>query len=40
MNVGDTLPDIEVPDHNGKKVRLSALKPAVIFVYPAADTPG
>ena len=40
MNAGDTLPDIEVPDQDGKNIRLSALKPAVIFVYPKADTPG
>ena len=39
---GDAVPDFELPDQEGRKVRLSALKgsPVVIFVYPEADTPG
>jgi len=40
LAVGGRLPDLEVADQNGKMVRLSDLKPGVIFVYPAADTPG
>jgi len=42
IKVGDAVPDFELPDQTGKKVRLSALKgtPVAIFVYPEADTPG
>ena len=42
LKVGDAVPEFELPDHTGKKVRLSALKgsPVAIFVYPQADTPG
>ncbi len=42
INVGDAVPDFELPDQTGKKFRLSALKgsPVAIFVYPEADTPG
>ena len=42
VKVGDAVPDFELLDHTGKKVRLSGLKgsPVAIFVYPAADTPG
>ena len=38
IKVGDTVPDFELPDQTGKKVRLSALKgsPVAIFVYPEA----
>jgi peroxiredoxin Q/BCP len=39
---GDTAPDFELPDQDGKPVRLSSLrgKPVVLYFYPKADTPG
>jgi len=43
MNVGDTAPDFELPDENGRNRRLSELLqqgPVVLFFYPAAMTPG
>ncbi len=42
IKVGEAVPDFELPDQTGKKIRLSALKgsPVAIFVYPEADTPG
>ena len=40
IHVGGALPDLEVPDQNGRRVKLSSLKPGVLFIYPAAATPG
>ena len=42
MNEGDSAPDFELPDQDGKPVRLSSLrgKPVVLYFYPKADTPG
>ena len=42
VHIGDQVPDFELPDQTGKKVRLSDLKgsPVALFVYPEADTPG
>lgn len=44
LDVGDTLPeDIELPDKDGKPVRLGDLrgdKNMVLFFYPADETPG
>jgi peroxiredoxin Q/BCP len=43
VQVGDEIPDFELPDQTGKPVRLSALLdngPVVLFFYPAAMTPG
>jgi peroxiredoxin Q/BCP len=42
VKIGEAVPEFELPDQDGRKVRLSALKgsPVVIFVYPEADTPG
>jgi peroxiredoxin Q/BCP len=43
MNVGDTAPDFELPDENGRNRRLSEFLqegPVVLFFYPAAMTPG
>ncbi|MGO9028802.1 MAG: peroxiredoxin [Acidimicrobiales bacterium] len=43
MDVGDTAPDFELSDENGKPRRLSDLLadgPVVLFFYPAAMTPG
>jgi peroxiredoxin Q/BCP len=39
---GDSAPDFELPDQDGRAVRLSALRggPAVVYFYPKADTPG
>jgi peroxiredoxin len=40
---GDTAPDFELPDDDGKPRRLSELAasgPVVLFFYPAAMTPG
>ncbi len=40
---GATAPDFELPDQDGKPVRLSELVlagPVVLFFYPAAMTPG
>jgi peroxiredoxin Q/BCP len=43
MRPGDTAPDFELPDEDGKPRRLSELAangPVVLFFYPAAMTPG
>jgi thioredoxin-dependent peroxiredoxin len=42
LDVGDTAPDFEVIDHEGRTVRLSDLrgKKVVLWFYPKADTPG
>ena len=43
MNVGDTAPDFELPDENGRNRRLSELLqqgPVVLFFYPAAMSAG
>ena len=42
LNVGDTAPDFEVIDHEGRTVRLRDLrgKKVVLWFYPKADTPG
>jgi thioredoxin-dependent peroxiredoxin len=39
---GETAPDFEAPDHDGKPFRLSSLRgsPVVLYFYPKADTPG
>ncbi|HTT73725.1 MAG TPA: peroxiredoxin [Thermoplasmata archaeon] len=39
---GQTAPDFEAPDQDGKPFRLSSLKgsPVVLYFYPKADTPG
>jgi len=39
---GDTAPDFELPDQDGRPVKLSELRgqPVVIYFYPKADTPG
>jgi peroxiredoxin Q/BCP len=40
--VGEPAPDFELPDQDGRPVRLSALRgaPVVLYFYPKADTPG
>ncbi len=42
VSVGDKAPDFELPDGEGKKVALSALKgkAVVVYFYPKDDTPG
>ena len=39
---GDQAPDFELPDQDGRTVKLSDLRgrPVVIYFYPKADTPG
>ncbi len=39
---GDTAPDFELPDQDGRPVRLSDFhgQPVVVYFYPKADTPG
>jgi peroxiredoxin Q/BCP len=39
---GDQAPDFELPDQEGRAVRLSDLRgqPVVVYFYPKADTPG
>lgn len=42
VEVGKTAPDFELPDQDGKPVKLSELKgsPVVLYFYPKDDTPG
>jgi thioredoxin-dependent peroxiredoxin len=39
---GDKAPDFELPDQDGRAVKLSDFKgqPVVVYFYPKADTPG
>ena len=42
LEVGETAPEISLPDQNGNAVKLSELrgKTIALFFYPKADTPG
>ena len=40
IKVGGRLPDLDVPDQDGRTVKLASLSPGVLFIYPEADTPG
>ncbi len=42
LNVGDRAPGFEVPDHTGKRRKLSDFggQAVVLWFYPKADTPG
>jgi peroxiredoxin Q/BCP len=41
LEAGAKLPDLAVPDDSGNSVNLAGLgRPAVIYFYPKADTPG
>ncbi len=39
---GDAAPDFDLPDQDGREVKLSDFRgqPVVIYFYPKADTPG
>jgi peroxiredoxin Q/BCP len=39
---GDRAPDFELPDEDGRAVKLSDFRgqPVVVYFYPKADTPG
>ncbi|HEY5193327.1 MAG TPA: thioredoxin-dependent thiol peroxidase [Solirubrobacteraceae bacterium] len=39
---GQTAPDFELPDQDGRSVKLSDFRgqPVVVYFYPKADTPG
>jgi thioredoxin-dependent peroxiredoxin len=41
-NTGDMAPDFELPNQDGKLIKLSDFrgKKVIIFAYPKADTPG
>jgi peroxiredoxin Q/BCP len=42
IEAGDTAPDFDVPDQNGRRVKLSDFRgqPVVVYFYPKASTPG
>jgi len=42
IEAGDEAPDFELPDQDGRPVKLSDLRgePVVVYFYPKADTPG
>jgi peroxiredoxin Q/BCP len=42
IDQGDQAPDFELPDQDGRAVRLSDFRgtPVVVYFYPKADTPG
>ena len=42
LKVGEPAPDFELPDQNGKPVRLSSFRghAVVVYLYPKDDTPG
>jgi peroxiredoxin Q/BCP len=42
IEVGDQAPDFELPDQDGRSVKLSDFRgtPVVVYFYPKADTPG
>ena len=42
IELGDQAPDFELPDQDGRVVKLSDLRgqPVVVYFYPKADTPG
>jgi peroxiredoxin Q/BCP len=39
---GDQAPDFELPDQDGRTIKLSGFRgqPVVVYFYPKADTPG
>jgi peroxiredoxin Q/BCP len=42
IETGDQAPDFELPDHDGRAVKLSDFRgqSVVLYFYPKADTPG
>jgi thioredoxin-dependent peroxiredoxin len=42
VQTGEQAPDFELPDQDGRAVKLSDFKgtPVVVYFYPKADTPG
>jgi peroxiredoxin len=40
VKVGGRLPDLEVADQDGRRVKLASIRPGALFIYAAADTPG
>ncbi len=42
INTGDEAPDFELPDQDGRAVKLSDFRgqPVVVYFYPKADTLG
>jgi len=42
LSAGDSAPDFELPDQDGREVKLSNFRgtPVVVYFYPKADTPG
>jgi thioredoxin-dependent peroxiredoxin len=42
LSPGDQAPDFELPDQNGRPVKLSDFRgqPVVVYFYPKASTPG
>ncbi len=42
IDIGDKAPDFELPDQDGRTVRLRDFrgKPVVVYFYPKASTPG
>jgi thioredoxin-dependent peroxiredoxin len=42
IEAGDSAPDFELPDQDGKTYKLSDFRgqPVVVYFYPKADTPG
>jgi peroxiredoxin Q/BCP len=42
IDQGDQAPDFELPDQDGRPVKLSDFRgqPVVVYFYPKADTPG
>jgi peroxiredoxin len=42
IDQGDEAPDFELPDQDGREVKLSSFRgqPVVAYFYPKADTPG
>ena len=42
LQPGDEAPDFQLPDQDGRPVRLSDLRggPVILYFYPRADTPG
>jgi peroxiredoxin Q/BCP len=42
INQGDEAPDFELPDQDGRAVKLSDFRgqPVVVYFYPKADTSG